>query len=187
MIRNKSINDFSIFHELVIFKFHDFSEQHQRLEVSRFCGNILTLHKHFNNESVLKDIRKSMQLAVKMLSMESIGQKLCCIRASISRFLHRTNALEPKQALKIGHERPRLALTWVPQCCMMRCSSSCTSSMHLSPGSSSRLIWRLTSNSNDTSGTNSAGLGPLNKCNPHEINLTKSNDFIKIHSLIADI
>lgn len=50
--------------------------------------------------------------------------------------------------------------TWVPQCCMIRCSSSCTSSIHRKPGSSRRLICRFTSSSNDTSGTNSDGLGP---------------------------
>lgn len=56
-----------------------------------------------------------------------------------------------------GEER-----TWVPQFCMIRCISSWTSSTHLSAGSSNRFIWRFTSNSNDTSGTNSAGRVPWN-------------------------
>lgn len=45
--------------------------------------------------------------------------------------------------------------------CMILCISSWISSTHLRDGSSNLLICRLTSSSNDTSGTNSAGLGPF--------------------------
>ena len=51
-------------------------------------------------------------------------------------------------------------LTCVPQCCMIRCISSCTSSTHRRLGSSRRRICRFTRSSKDTSGTKRAGRGP---------------------------
>ena len=57
-------------------------------------------------------------------------------------------------------QSPTPCLTCVPQCWIIRCSSSCTSSTQRRLGSSSRRICLFTSSSNDTSGTKRAGLGP---------------------------
>lgn len=51
--------------------------------------------------------------------------------------------------------------TSIPQCWIILCISSCTSSTHRNEGSSSFRICRLTSNSKETSGTKRAGLGPV--------------------------
>ena len=71
-------------------------------------------------------------------------------------------------------------ITWAPHCCMIRCISSWTSSTQRSDGSSSRLICRFTSNSNDTSGTNKLGRGPLKIKIKADFNFSISNIEIKV-------
>lgn len=57
--------------------------------------------------------------------------------------------------------------TCVPQCWMILCISSWTSSMQRRLGSSNLWICRLTRSSNEISGTNNAGLGPWIKVTMH--------------------